>query len=228
MERGNHPKQAEVTNEEIYNEPSLTGEDFSMENVYKLRLERLQTLYEDDDPRALNLLERRHSIVIDENYLLRVGTGQINIDTKKTMLDYHLTVANCIGLSPLLPNTMNSHNFLLQMDLQKPYREFKGKKGMVGIDTKGKMLYIGQANNEDIFIAMAPNEFLQRRTNTQSASGRPTGTSKMTTRHYRQIVMMFAHFLEKIHDRAFFNIHSVYSQNLENEKPNWDKTTNIL
>jgi len=158
-------------NEEIYNEPSLTGDDFSKENVYKLRLERLQMLYEDDNPRVINLLEWQHFIVINENFLLRVSTGQINISTEKMMLDYHLTVTNCIGLSPLLPNTMNSHKFLLQMDLQKPYREFKGKKGMVRIDTKGRMLYIGQANNVDIFLAMAPNKFLQQCTNTPSASG---------------------------------------------------------
>lgn len=149
------------------------------------------------------------------------------MNTEKTMLDYHLTVANQIGLSSILPNAINSHNFSFEMDLKKRYKEFKGKHAMVGFDTKGKMLYIGRVMNEDVFLAMAPNVFLSCQTE-PSSPGHSTGSSLLSRRHYRQVVMMFAHFLQDIPDRWFFNVRSVYDQNLDASDPQWSDTTNAL
>jgi hypothetical protein len=68
---------------------------------------------------------------------------------------------------------------------------------MLGFDPAGRMLYIGQCNNEDIFLAMAPNAFLNGYI-TPSPAGRSSGTSTMSARHYRQAIMMLVYFLAKI------------------------------
>ncbi|KAH8982112.1 hypothetical protein EDB86DRAFT_3086416 [Lactarius hatsudake] len=118
---------------------------------------------------------------------------------------------------------------MLELDLQQPLREFRGKRGMVGFDTEGKMLYIGRARNEDVFVAMALNTFIQCEEEPCGA-GYNTGRPQLSQRHYRQVVMMFAHFLVKIPELSFATPHgrSVYELNLESVSVKWDQVTNIL
>jgi hypothetical protein len=64
------------------------------------------------------------------------------INTDESMIDYHLTVANQIGFSPLLPNVPSEQRFCFELDLKKPYLGFKGKHVMLGFDPAGLMLFI--------------------------------------------------------------------------------------
>ncbi|KAH8978980.1 hypothetical protein EDB83DRAFT_2537420 [Lactarius deliciosus] len=204
-------------------------DNFNRMEVKRIDLSNLERLYESENTNAIKLLSRCHTINIDKEFCLEVGCGKIGTRTKKTMIDFHLTVANCIGLSPILPNALNSHHFSFELDLKKPFRDFKAKHAMVGFDTKGRFLFIGKAMNEDVFLAMAPNDFLYgNRDADLSPPGHSTGSPLLSRRHYRQLVMMFAHFLEQIPDKAYTNIGEVYEQNLDNEEPEWYKTTNIF
>ncbi len=119
-----------------------------------------------------------------------------------------------MGFSPLLPNSANAHTFSFKMDLKRPTHEFYGKHSMIGFDTKGSILYISQAINVDVYLAMAPNSFLTGFT--PACSPRySTGSSIMSTRHYRQIIMMLAHFLGKIPDRAYYTLDNPNDINLD-------------
>ncbi len=223
-------KQSEVLDQIIAN--TLQGatyiDAFNNEQVHTLKLSQLQMLYEGENQKVVNLLSRRNTIQIDEQYRLEVGKGQISMMTDKTMIDYHLTVADRIRLSSILPNAANSHKFTFNMELKKQYRDFKGKHAMVGFDTKGKLLYIGMAMNEDVFLAMAPNAFLSCQMD-PSPPGHSTGSPLLSRRHYRQVVMMFAHFMSKIPERSWVNIHSsTYFQNLDAAEPKWWRVTNVL
>lgn len=222
-----------VSQSEVMMEIVATADDacntdkFNNMGVRKLKLSRLEQHYDDKDTRVVNALSNRHTIEIDEHFLLKPGSGQVNMRTDKTMLDYHLTVANSIGLASLLPAETNAPRFLFEMDLRKQYRDFKGKHAMIGFDTKGKMLYIGKCLNEDVFLSMAPNDFLSN--NAELAPpGFTTGSPLMTRRHYRQIVMMFAFFLQRLTGGGFFNHKEVFDLDLDSTKPNWDLVTNIL
>lgn len=195
--------------------------------VRKLKLSRLERYYDNQDTRVVNALSNRHTIEIDEHFLLKPGSGQVNMNTDKTMLDYHLTVANSIGLGSLLPAETNAPRFLFEMDLRKPYRSFNGKHAMIGFDTKGKMLYIGKCLNEDVFLSMAPNDFLSNDAEL-APPGFTTGSPLMTRQHYRQIVMMFAFFLEELTGGGFLNHEKVYNLDLDSTSPNWHRVTNIL
>src|SRR6202007_637888 len=119
------------------------------------------------------------------------------MDTKTSMIDYQLTVGKEMGLSALLPNRQGDHGFYFGLDLQKPTKAFKGKHGMLGFDPAGRMLYIGTQGREDVFLAMAPRGFFKRGFAT-CAPGFATGSGTMSTRHYRQMVMMFAHMLAQL------------------------------
>ena len=143
------------------------------------------------------------------------------------MLDFQLTVVKQMGFSPLLPNSANAHTFSFKMDLKRPTHEFYGKHSMIGFNTKGSILYIGQVMNVDVYLAMAPNSFLTGFTPTHPP-GYSTGSLIMSMRHYRQIVMMLAHFLGKIPDWAYYTLDDPNDIDLDATSPTWGLFTNVL
>lgn len=192
-----------------------------------VKLSVLKKFFEDEDESAVDLLSHRHTIEIDEGFRVRPATGSMKLITDNCMIDYHLTVANSIGLGSLLPDAANSPWFCLNLNLTMPYRNFKGKHAMVGFDTKGRMLYIGQCRSEDVFLAMAPNDFVSGHYQ-HCAAGYFSGPSVMSQRHYRQMVMMMAHFLAEIPACGYSNQVDVYEMDLNVPKPNWSLVTNVL
>ncbi|KAH8980399.1 hypothetical protein EDB86DRAFT_2835364 [Lactarius hatsudake] len=193
---------------------------FNKKRAHKLKLSDLQRQYlmEEKERRqkGLRTLMVQNQIVIDTDMKLPVGKGQVIMTMDRTMLDYELTVGSEVGLGAVLPNARSAKHFMLELDLQQPLQEFRGKRGMVGFDTEGKMLYIGRARNEDVFVAMAPNTFI-RCEEEPCGAGYNTGRPQLSRRHYRQVVMMFAHFLAKIPELSFATPwgRSVYELNLE-------------
>jgi hypothetical protein len=193
----------------------------------KIRLSKLKAMYDAQDPAAVNLLHNRHFIRIDDEFSVPLSTGRIIFKSEESMIDYHLTVANCVGLSTLLPNAESAHRFAFYLDLHKPFVSFKGKHAMLGFDPAGSMLNLGTCNNEDVFLAMAPNEFLRGRTR-PSPPGHSSASPLMSRRHYRQIVMLFAHFLAKLPNKPYYNLRDVYRQDVDSQKPDFAKITNVM
>ena len=228
-ELGDHVEQSRVL-ENIITSPlhdPANADPFTEKAVHKLRLSRLQRQYEEEDPAVIDVLSNRHKISIDKKYKLEFGTGEILMDTSQSMIDYQLVVANAIGIDILLPNVENDHRFNFEMNLKCPQKQFKGKYGMVGFDTKGCMLFIGRANNEEVYLAMAPNEFLLGHYEVTPA-GHSSGSSTMSRRHYRQMVMMFSHFLSMISHLAYNEVGDGYGQDLEANRAAWSLVTNIM
>ncbi|KAH9160394.1 hypothetical protein EDB89DRAFT_1914799 [Lactarius sanguifluus] len=156
-------------------------DNFNHMQVKRIDLSNLERLYKSKNTNAIKLLSGRNTINIDKEFCLEVGCGKIGTRTNKTTIDFHLTVANCIGLFPILPNALNSHRFSFKLDLAKPFRGFKAKHAMVGFDTKGRFLFIGKAMNEDVFLAMAPNDFLYGNADL-SPPGHSTGSPLLSRR----------------------------------------------
>lgn len=201
--------------------------EFEEMGVGRVKLSTLKRYYEKEDESAVRLLKGRHEIQVDEEFRLRMGTGQIQMKTEKNLIDFHLTVGNCMGFSPLLPNAASDHQFEFEMDLKKPHVGFKGKHGMLGFDPAGRMLYLGHCRNENVYLAMAPNEFLEGGF-VATEAGRSSSSSVMSRRHYRQVVMMISHFMEKVAHLPYLNIESVYKQDLESNSTNFWEVTDVL
>lgn len=193
----------------------------------RLKLSKLKALYESEDENVLSLLNHRHKIHIDDEFTLEMGLGKIRMDARSSMIDYHLTVGNCMGFSPILPNARSDPHFCFEMDLRMPCRDFKGKNGMLGFDPAGRMLYVGRCRNEDVYLAMAPNEFLRGHF-TPVRAGYSTGESVMSTRHYRQTVIMISHFLECVPELAFHNPADKYDQSLDSASPDFGQILRSL
>jgi hypothetical protein len=208
-------------------EDESAEERFNKTRKSRLKLSKLKSLYENENRDAVNLLSSRHTIEIDEEFCIPVGTGQIYMDTDETKIDYELMVANCIGLSALLPNAPSGHEFLLDMDLNKPTFRFPLKHAMLGFDPAGSMLFIGRCRSANVFLAMAPNEFLTGDTQ-PSPLGHSSISPLMSKRHYRQIVMMLVYFIARLKEHAFHNMRSVYTQDLDAPKAVFDRITETM
>lgn len=222
-------RQSEVLKEIIRTSMASSAGEKAFNETAKstVKLSVLRRLYEMRDRNAMNLLSTRHSIEIDDQYRVLVGSGEIKLKCEKTTIDYHLTVANCMGIAALLPNTVSNHQFQFELDLKKPFKGFKPKHAMLGFDPAGRLLYVGRCSNEDVYIAMAPNSFL-RGEDRPCAAGHTTGSPAMSTRHYRQMVMMIAYFLDRLPGHGYSNRRSVYEQDLDSDKPRFDRVTNAL
>lgn len=192
-----------------------------------LKLSKLKTFYEDSDVGVVNYLSTRHKVRIDRELLVPFDNNQVVMNTDESMIDYLLTVGNRIGFSPLLPKTQSAPRFSFEMDLKKPFIAFKGKYAMLGFDPAGSMLFIGRCNNEDVFLAMAPNEFLRGHTRPTPA-GHSSASPLMSRRHYRQILMMIVHFLALLPGQAYYNVRSVYNISLDAIQPNFESITDTL
>jgi hypothetical protein len=196
--------------------------------VNPIDLSMLKALYEaEKEDAAVNLLSQRHSITIDDEFRIPLGTGQVIMNTDDSMIDFHLTVANSIGFSSLLPNAPSDHRFAFDMSLRKPYVSFKGKHAMLGFDPARCMLFIGRCHNEDVFLAMAPNTFLRGHIQ-PCPPGHSSASSLMSRRHYRQVIMMILHFLAQLPQRSYPVHKSVYNQDLDSELPRFDLITEAL
>jgi len=217
--------------EEVLKQMKGTGlthvDDFDRLERKTVKLSQLKKVYRQQNEHAVKMLHNRWRVEIDESLRLRVGTGTVMMYTNETKLDYHLMVANCIGLSALLPNTRASIQFTLEMDLKKPYREFKGKHGMVGFDTRGRMLYIGRCMNEDVFLAMAPRSFISCDGEACEA-GHTTGSPRMSRRHSRMVTLMLLHFLTMIEHRSFFTTGDIYKHELDKGEIGWASVSSAM
>jgi hypothetical protein len=132
------------------------------------------------------------------------------MDPSHSMINYCMMVGDCIGLSLLLPNMLSCHNFSFHLDLKTPYKVFKGKHMMLGFNPVGCMLYIGQCNNEGIYLTMVPDDILSSQVLPSPASF-STGASVMSARHYCQVLMMIIHFLAELPKHSFVCLHLLYS-----------------
>ena len=209
-------------------------DDFSLQRFLEIptrgvRLSQLKSLYKHRDHRVLQFLSdgTRHTVEIDDQFCLKANSGKILMDPSHSTIDYRMMVGDRMGLSPLLPNMLSCHNFSFHLDLKMPYKAFRGKHAMLGFDPAGRMLYIGQCNNEDVYLAMVPDDVLSGQV-PPSPAGFSTGHSVMSARHYRQVLMMIVHFLADLPKRSFMVLGTVYEQDLDSVAANFDYVTDAL
>jgi hypothetical protein len=195
--------------------------------IKEIRLSQLETWYNMDHAQsAIQSLTRRLKIKIDSR--LKCDWEDVNLlwGVRVNHLDYILTVADKIGLWPILPYSQSDHTYTFNIDLSKPYREFKAKYARLGFDPKGSMMFIGTCRNDDVWLALAPRTFAQG-IGRDIATGYTTGDARLSTPHYRMLVMFLATAMASIPDRAF-TCDDPYGPELHTAQSDFALYTNIL
>lgn len=203
--------------------PEAERDGFESLRRMTVRLSKLREAYErGQSTKAMGYLDQRTKLKIDADLYIPVEDDRLLWNSKVHRLDYMMTVSDGIGLWAAIPNVPSNHNFMFNMDLKAPYREFKAKYGKLGFDPKGRMLYIGKCRNEDVWLAMAPLKF-----DDELPAGYVTGDSRLTTRQYRMLVMFLAKALMSIRDRGF-TCDDPYGVALTGKDADFDFYTNVM
>lgn len=183
--------------------PEKERDHFESLPVQAIQLSHLKDIYmKKQTSKAIHLLNIRSKIKIDRDMQILSDDKNIFWGLREHRLDYLLTVSAEIGLWAATTNLTVDHNYVLSIDLNKPYRDFRGKYGKLGFDPKGRFLFLGKSRNDDMWLAMAPWSFFED-SGEQIPAGHVTGDTQLTTKHYRMTIMFIAHLLSHLHDRGF-------------------------
>ena len=207
--------------------PENEQDQFESLPLRNIRLSRLKDIYTNKQlSEAIRYLDYRCKIKIDPDMQVPFDDKDIFWGLREHRLDFLLTVSASIGLWAATPNVLVDHNYMFNLDFGKPYRDFKGKYGKIGFDPKGRFLFLGKSRNDDVWLARAPLSFFGN-TSEDLAAGHVTGDTRLATKHYRMLVMFFAHILSRLADRAFTCI-NMYGISLTDANPCFFIHTNIL
>lgn len=207
--------------------PEAERDPFERLKATSMRLSRLRDIYEKKRlSTALQCLELRSKIKIDSDLQISPEDDLLLWNTKAHRLDYMLTVSDEIGLWSIMPNVESDHTFTFNLDLSQPYRDFKAKYAKLGFDPRGRMLYIGKCRSDDVWLALAPLDFIEGGSE-DIPPGHVTGDTRLSTSRYRMVVMFFASVLSSIPDRGFTCI-DPYGADLTGPRPDFGLCTNIM
>ena len=144
----------------------------------------------------MRLTEHKVRVNIDE--ACQLTDDRVGWSIRNHYLDFILTVSSELGLWAAVPKYAD-HHFTFELDLQTPIRAFRAKYGKLGFDPKGRMLYIGRANCEDVYLAFCPKSFLDDPHSAEEVDLRKcTGETALSPKHYRMAVLYIATALQNI------------------------------
>ena len=172
-----------------------------------------------------SMLGNRTRILIDPDLIMQLAEDRLVWDSDRSVIDFMLCVGDRIGFDAAIPTEAN-RLWTASLNLRSPYRDFKCKYGCLGFDPAGRMLYLGQRDGEDIWLGMLPQSFLDSYDDNLPAAY-SSGDTCLTARHYRQLVMIIASVLHRMHNRAFY-CHDIYEIDLDGALPYFEKFTDVM
>lgn len=178
----------------LFHEAPITNTSFSS----------LRRLVKRNDVRgALRLLSARHRLEIDHHLVVDTSLPNIVPAVGPHFLDFIMYVGDRRGLDAILPARQgNDHTWRWTINFSHIYRLWPDSKPTrLPFDNHGRMIYLGTRREEQVWIAMVPNEWLVP-DHPFNATGvwpkLPQPTSAMTPHHANMIVMFFAFILHRI------------------------------
>jgi hypothetical protein len=207
--------------------PTDERDDYQKKKVFKVPLSRYKMEYDRQNERnALHLLQSRCSVVIDDEFKVSTDDDLLSFDSSKHFLDYFLVSSEQLGLWAAIPNVEYNHNFFVEFNLGRPYRDFKCKYAKLNYDPKGRFLWVGRVRDEDLYIAMCPRVVSEGEVD-PIAPGHSTGDTRLKTKHYRMLVMFLAQAFSRLPSKSY-DCYNPYSIDIEGKSPGFSLETNIL
>ncbi|KAF8441791.1 hypothetical protein L210DRAFT_3645009 [Boletus edulis BED1] len=158
----------------------------------------LRRIWERNDVKsALRLLSGRHRLEIDPHLTINTVDSNILPTVGPHFLDLVMYVGDRRGLDAVRPNDYVDHTWRCHLHFNGIQRLWSDSKPTrLPFDTHGRMMSIGTRKEEQIWIAMVPNEWLVP-DHPFNATGiwprLPDPTSAMSSKHALMLVMFFAH-----------------------------------
>lgn len=169
---------------------------FSLQPRVTKTLQSFKNLFERKHAQtAINLLAKHVELNYKGNNMTTpVNSPDIVRGADETFMDLHICVSNGIRLGSLLTKEEVNHNYEMQLDLRKKYRVFS-TRAKVGFDPKGCIIWTSKSlASEDVWLAWAPTKSMKPDSSDVPA-GFMTGSTTMSNKHYRMVVMFLATML---------------------------------
>lgn len=157
---------------------------------------------------AISTLSGRHQLLIEDDHRVDHTDPNTVLATGPHFLDFVMYIGGHQGLDSLSPNVEVDQTWSFQLDFSMIRRLWpKGKSSTLPFDSHGRLMHIGKVHQEQVWLVMAPNEWLQEDPNF-NATGNwpilPAQTTAMETQHSMMIMMFIAKMLA---DRRVQDIH---------------------
>jgi hypothetical protein len=192
-----------------------------------VNLSNLRNVYERKDTnRAIRLLHRRSNLVIDESYLVDSDDPTYCFSCSKSFLDFILIVGSGVGIDMFIPNMATNHQYAISLNLQLQIKPFKAKYGTLGFNPSGAMWCLGQTPSEDLWLAMAPNEYFENN-GTDFRMSEKHGDTHLSRVHFRIMQIFMISMLAKIEGKHYY-IMAPYNIDIFNPETQMEVESNVL
>ncbi|KAI6016457.1 hypothetical protein BKA83DRAFT_4545281 [Pisolithus microcarpus] len=193
----------EDVNVSLYENDGAYGQDhvdkFKASAVKAVRLSTLRYMQENKRAMsAIGLLRRRHRLEVDQEYVVDVHGANMVARVAPHYLDFLLYVGSRRGMDAALPNVDVDHTWGAKLQLNLGHRQWPGSHGgALGFDPKGRMMFIGKRMQEQLWIAMLPNEYLSGREG-RRVREMEGSTRAVSTMHKYMLIMFLAYVLDEM------------------------------
>lgn len=115
-------------------------------------------------------------------------------------LDFFAAVPRKPGLAVIFPPQPNQDTLFWKFDLNftQHLRTFKFKHGKLGFRPDNATAHIGSSEALDFWVIYVPEEKLDSDATTLPAGATFTGSSQLSTRHHRQMILFWLYLLSHI------------------------------
>ena len=132
----------------------------------------------------IRLLQSRYKVVVDDKYTRPADHASVNLDMSCGTMDFKFCVPRQPGFGAVVPNTIAGLHWCWKLFITRA-RYFGNKHAMLGFDPVGSMLYIGTANDEDLWLVFAPNRFFRDDPDCKyDRPGTLSGDPRLSTLHW--------------------------------------------
>ncbi|KAG6369061.1 hypothetical protein JVT61DRAFT_1888 [Boletus reticuloceps] len=157
---------------------------------------------------ALRLLSGRHRLEIDDHLTIDTATQNVIPTVGPHFLDFVMYIGDRRGLDAVLSNERADHTWRCHLNFGGIQRIWPDSKAAhLPFDHHGRMMCIGKRKEEQVWLAMVPNEWLVPDHPFNATGHWPRlatdSTSAMSTRHALMLVMFFAHIFHDMRLRDF-------------------------
>ena len=141
-----------------------------------------------------------------------------------------LTVPRDTGCGAILPNRDVGHNWVWEVNFEQRHRQWTTKYGRLGFCHEGRMLLLGKAGGENVWCAMAPNEFFHGEDFSTTYADDPADEHPiMPVGRYRRLILALSYLfsIAQIKDIDVIDAHHPDVDDTGNAS-RWRATTTIL
>lgn len=204
--------------------------DFTKQPVRTVLFSELERNFERKNKHAaMQLLRGRSKIGFELGDIWDADDPEVSFSPNKNRLDFIACSSLEPGLDAILPNSTVDHNYNFDFTINQRHKVWKAKYAELGFSPTGRMLHVGKAQGQNIWLAFVPVEYWNEESrNADYDEDSLEDNTLIPTDRYRKVAYLMAHLFAHAGIAGVYNSET-YSRNLSSKETNgWKADTNLL